>query len=59
MPKNKQLTLKSPQEIVKMLDDPNIRDIVNYIDKLHSIILNYQIVIDQAVQKNENATYGK
>lgn len=52
----KKFKLKSPSEIGKMLDNPNATEIITYIDKLHSVIMNYQIVIDEAVKKNVNVT---
>lgn len=50
----KKLKLKTPIELGKMLDNPNAAELINYIDKLHSTIKNYQIVIDQAIRVNEN-----
>ena len=47
---NKEFKLKSPSEIGKLKED----ELINYIDRLHSLLKNYQIIIDQAVRVNEN-----
>lgn len=45
--------LKSPSEIGDMVH--NDKDAaINYIDMLHGLIKNYQIVIDSAITHNQN-----
>lgn len=50
MSHNKEFKLKTPLEIGKMNND----ELIKYIDLLHSLLKNYQIIIDQAVRVNEN-----
>lgn len=49
---------KTFTEVIEMVrnDDKETRtsEILQYIDQLHSILMNYQIVIDQAVEKNQD-----
>jgi hypothetical protein len=53
------MKLKTPFELINMVNkiDPanqeTLAETLGYIDKLHQTLKNYQIVIDQAVQKNE------
>lgn len=42
--------LKSPLELGKMERD----EFIQYIDKIHNIIKNYQVVFDIVIHKNEN-----
>jgi hypothetical protein len=50
----KPFKLKTPSEIGKMMDDPNCTELVIYIDKLHAVIKDYQIIIDVAISKNQS-----
>jgi hypothetical protein len=44
------MKLKTGQATKKMSRD----ELIIYIDELHSALLRYQLVIDQAVSKNQN-----
>ncbi len=50
----KRFKLKTLLEIGELVEDKNVTNLIIYIDKLHNVIKNYQIVIDQAIHKNEN-----
>lgn len=42
--------LKTPLELNEMSRD----ELITYIDEIQGMLLNYQIVIDQAIDKNRN-----
>jgi hypothetical protein len=54
------MKLKNPSELMKMLkgiDPANLEtysETLNYISSLERVAKNYQIVIDTAIQKNED-----
>jgi hypothetical protein len=57
------MKLKNPSELMKMLkeiDPANLEtyaETLNYISNLERVVKNYQIVIDTAIQKNEEIGY--
>ena len=48
----KRFKLKTPLEIGELVEDKNVTNLIIYIDRLHDIIKDYQLVIDQAIHKN-------
>lgn len=47
------MKLLTPIDLSKLSKD----ELYNYIDKLHRTLSDYQIAIDQAVQKNKDVHY--